>query len=134
MAVSPDSLWVALGSEIVSIPLAQVGTVEVRRSRLGAGNAMAYSLILGLATGGALAAACGSVSDADCGGVLPSVLLTWVVVGGLSAISLASSANVGVPGSDWSALRPYARFPQGLPDSLPRHGGWGVAKPGSHGP
>jgi len=124
MAVSADTLWVGVAQDsgIVSIPLAQTRTVEVRRHKLGAGKAMTYSVILGLATGGALGAACASVEDADCGGVLPAVLLSWVLWGGLSAISLESSARVGIPAADWKRLRPYARFPQGLPDSLPRRG------------
>ena len=124
MAVSADTLWVGVAqdSEIVSIPLAQVRRVEVRRHKLGAGKAMTYSVILGLATGGALSAACASVEGADCGGVLPGVFVSWMFWGGLSVISLESSAKIGVSAGDWERLRPYARFPQGLPDSLPRRG------------
>jgi hypothetical protein len=120
LAVSAESLWVALRHENVSVPFDQVERVYVRRSNLGAGQALGYSVMMGLVTGGALAAACGQVDDAACGAVLPVAVLSWLAWGALSGMSLEAGAFTGVPAAEWEQLRPYARFPQGLPESVPR--------------
>jgi len=121
IAVSPDSLWVQQHAEITSMPLERVRKVEMRRSRIGGGQVVAYSAILGGVTGIALTLACGSVEDTNCGAVLPGVFLASVALGGLLALTVESNVKLSVSAADWRALRPYARFPQGLPDSLPRH-------------
>lgn len=122
MAVSAESLWMFRDSEIVSVPLVEVRLVQVWRAERLGGKAMGYSAIVGLVTGGALTAACSQVEGASCGGVLPVVFASWMLWGGLSASSVESSAKFRVGAGDWERLRPYARFPQGLPDNLPRRG------------
>jgi hypothetical protein len=129
-AVSAESLWLARDAEIVSVPWSRVERVQVRRSTLSAGRAMAYSVVLGLLTGGALDAACSQVEAASCGGVLPVALAGWLLVGGLSAISIESSATQTLRAARWEELRRYARFPQGLPDGLPRRTRLPLAPPG----
>jgi hypothetical protein len=120
VAVSAESLWLARDSGVVSVPWSRVERVQVRRSTLGAGHAIAYSVVLGLVTGGALVAACSQVEGASCGGVLTGALAGWLLLGGLSAISIESSATQTLGAARWEELRRYARFPQGLPDGLPR--------------
>jgi hypothetical protein len=120
IAVTADSLWVLTPQQVpVSVPLAALHSVSVRRGKVGFGTTMGYSVALGLVTGGALALSCSQVAD-ECGGVLPGVLLITVVVGALASVSLESSATLSIPARRWEELRPYARFPQGMPDSL-RH-------------
>jgi hypothetical protein len=120
IAVSAESLWLAQDSGVVSVPWSRVERVQVRRSTLSVGHAMGYSVVLGLVTGGALGAACSQVEDASCGGVLPVALGGSLFFGALSAISIESSAVQTLRAARWEELRRYARFPQGLPDGLPR--------------
>lgn len=81
---------------------------------------MAWSLVGGLVSGVALTAACGSVEGAECGAVLPGVILSWGLVGGLSAATLSGSSSQRLAPEEWERLRPFARFPQGLPEGFPR--------------
>ncbi|HEX9705000.1 MAG TPA: hypothetical protein VGA20_07105 [Gemmatimonadales bacterium] len=114
LAVSPDSLWVRVNSEITVRSLIAVDHVAVRLHGLDAGKGMFWAALGGVVTGGALTAACASV-DGECGAVLPVTLLTWLLVGGVSTESLERSSKTRVPVAGWERLRPYARFPQGLP-------------------
>jgi len=122
IAVSAESVWVAPGAEIVSVPWSRVGRLQVRLSNVNGGGAMAYSVVMGLLTGGALFAACSQVEDTECAVVLPGVLGMWLLLGALSAMTIESSSQKALGAAQWEALRAYARFPQGLPDSLPRQG------------
>lgn len=122
VAVSADSLWLARDAEIVSVPWSQIERVQFRRSGLTGGKVMAYSTLLGVVTGGALVAACSQVEGTECAPVFPTVLALSLLLGGLSAISIESSAKQTVSAGRWETLGRYARFPQGLPDSLPRRG------------
>lgn len=122
IAVSAESVWVAPGAEIVSVPWSRVRRLQVRLSKVSGGGAMGYSVVMGLLTGGALFAACSQVEDTECAVVLPGVLGMWLVLGGLAAMSLESGSHKTLGAARWEELRAYARFPQGLPDGLPRHG------------
>jgi hypothetical protein len=118
IAITADTLWVLTRQQVqVSVPLASLHRVAVRRGKVGVGATMGYSVALGLATGAALTASCSQVAN-ECGEILPGILLTTVFVGALAALSVESSANLSIPARRWEELRPYARFPQGLPDSL----------------
>jgi len=120
IAVSAESVWVAPGAEIVSLPWSRVWRLQVRLSNVNGGGAMGYSVVMGLLTGGALFAACSLVEDTECAVILPGVLGMWLLLGGLSAMSIESSSQKTLGAAQWQALRAYARFPHGLPDSLPR--------------
>jgi hypothetical protein len=73
----------------------------------------------GLATGGALAAACATVEgNSNCAAVGLVVAGAWMAVGALSARSIESSSLVRLPAPASADLRPYARFPQGPPDGV----------------
>jgi hypothetical protein len=113
LAVRQDSLWLLAPDQMLAVPMAQVRQVEVRRPGLNAGGVLIWTLVGGLLTGGALTAACSSVEDASCGGVLPAVLLSWGIVGGITAAATGSGTR-RLPAQP-PALAPYARFPQGLP-------------------
>lgn len=122
LSVSADSIWVLERRpwDIRSLPLEGVRTVKVRRGK-GAGTALIWSVVGMVATGTALTAACNSVEGADCGDVFPAVVLGWGVVGGLAAIKLGAGRYQELePRVD--RLRPYARYPQGLPAEVRRGG------------
>ena len=116
LAINADSVWI-LADRIRAVPSNAVMELRIRRHRLGPGHGVAWSIVGGLITGGALTAACASVAD-DCGSVFLSVGLAWLVVGAISATSLWETSVVirgPIPSDD---LRRYARFPQGLPPVL----------------
>lgn len=117
IAVSPDSLWLLRDNALNVFPLADMRQVNVRQSSFGAGTALLWSLVVGAASGVALTAACESVA-CDCGGVLPAMLLSWTFFGGIAALAVEPShyAEFRAPAAD--QLRPYARFPQGMPEAF----------------
>lgn len=119
IAVSVDSLWVLAERTLVTVPLAQVDAVHVARHRFTPKTALVWTAVGGLLSATALTVACGQVAD-DCGYVFPGVLLSWGMVGGLSAVTVSRSANLRFDRTEWDRLRPYARFPQGIPEGFPR--------------
>lgn len=132
--VSADSLWLLARQpwDVVAVPLEGVRSVRVPRGP-GAGRVLLWTLTGMAVTGGALAAACGSVEDASCGAVFPSVALTWGLVGGLAAMRVEKERRLTLEPRP-EVLRPYARFPQGPPPGLRRFAspppGSGGAHPG----
>lgn len=116
LAARADSVWLLAEGRVISVRMDEVTGARVVRHDFGAGKVAIWTLIGALATGGGLAIACNQVSD-GCGGVFGGVALSWGIVGGLAAISLESSRRVSVDPTE-EALRPYARFPQGLPEQM----------------
>jgi len=98
-------------------PLEEVGEVSVRQHDLSFRKAMLWATIGGVATGLALTAACSSVEDTNCAPVLPAVVLSWELVGAFFGYFLGRSARLELPPAP-DALRPYARFPQGVPSTF----------------
>jgi hypothetical protein len=117
VAVQDSDLVVRRSDGVAQVPLADVRAVEIKRHDWGRSRGLAWSLLGGAATGAALAASCASVSS-GCGGVGAAVLATWLVVGGLSSLSMEASSRVRLSSPSAESLRPYARFPQGLPPGL----------------
>ena len=75
---------------------------------------VAWSLIGGLVTGGALTAACTAETD-GCAGVGLITLGLWLGIGALCAPSLEGSSRIVLPRPTPEELRAFARLPQGLP-------------------
>ncbi|HET7294792.1 MAG TPA: hypothetical protein VFM88_20380 [Vicinamibacteria bacterium] len=116
LAVEPERLLVMEPKGIRALPLAGVEQVRVKRHDWGGKRAWTWTVLGALATGGALTASCASVEDNEsCGRVGLGVGLTWLLLGGLSAMSLEKSSVERVRGPNWRELAPYARFPQGFP-------------------
>ncbi len=119
LAVAEGRLWLRADSGVREIPLSAVREVRVRRHGFGARQALTWAAVGGLVTGGALAAACGTVEgNSNCGGVGLVVAGTWLAVGALSAPSIESSSLIRLRAPASADLRPHARFPQGPPDGL----------------
>lgn len=116
VAAQGDSLWLLPpGGALRLVPLGRVTRARVPRPGITAGGIMIWAGIGGLVSGLGLTLACSSVEDTGgCGAVLPAVLAGWALVGGISA---------AITGSGWrtvatDSLAPYARFPQGLPETF----------------
>ncbi len=119
LAVERDRLWVQDEDAVMEVPLSAVREVRVKRHDYGAGKALQWALLGGVATGGALAGACSSVEGAEnCGVVGLVVAGAWLLVGALAARSMEASSRLELwhPGPE--ALQPFARLPQGLPEAL----------------
>ncbi len=68
IVVEKDRLYVRAEDGVREIPLGAVSEARVKRHGFGKSMAYTWSLIGGLATGGALAAACNSADGDGCGG------------------------------------------------------------------
>jgi hypothetical protein len=112
LAVQQDSVWLLVRGEMRVIPLGGLERVQVRRPGIDATDILLWTVVGGAATGGALTAACSSVSE-GCGPVFVVTLVLWWLVGGIAAENTQSPDRWLRP--DSAALAPYARFPQGLP-------------------
>lgn len=60
----------------------------------------------------------GSIASISNGFFLVFTLPTWLAVGSEAARLESASPLVDVPRQPWEALRPHARFPQGLPSGV----------------
>ena len=117
IAVSADSVWLRSEAALQGWAMSEVQRVYVQTNDMTAGRALTWSAIGAVVTGVTLFAACESVNEGDCGQVLGVMALVWGVFGGTSAILLDQSSKRAVTPAQWEALRPYARFPQGVPDA-----------------
>ena len=118
LAVGPQQLVVLTKEGVRGVPPREVKEARVRRHGLGPGKVLAWVVAGAVATGGALAAACASAEGGNCGAVFGLTVGLWALIGGPAAASLAKSSEHRVGGPDFAGLRPYARFPQGLPEGL----------------
>jgi len=115
LAVDGERLVLLRDATLTSWALDEVGTVYVRQHGLGFRESLVWAGVGGLLTGVALQSACDSVEGADCGGLAVVVLGLWALVGAPAAWAIGSSSTVEVVATE-ATLRPWARFPQGLPD------------------
>jgi hypothetical protein len=119
IAAEPARVWVLGKEQVFEVPLSSVAEVRVRRHGLTAQKALLWTLLGAVVTGGLLAGACESVEgNQNCGSVFAVVGGIWLGVGGLSAASMARSSSIRVPRPSAEELRPYARFPQGVPEGF----------------
>ena len=124
MAVGPEQLWVLERDGVKELPLREIDLVRVQRHGLTGQRAKAWAGLGALTTGGALTGACASVegnSGRGCVLLGAVVAVTWALIGWPSAASLGRSSELRVRKPSWNALRPYARFPQGVPEGLDLH-------------
>jgi len=69
-------------------------------------------------TGAALTAACAAADSDSCGNAFGVTVGLWALLGAPSAHSLEKSSRLLVRGPDFTSLRAYARYPQGLPEGM----------------
>lgn len=107
IAVHSDTLYV-----LREAVLETVARSDIRTARVAFYNA--HPELLGLWTAG------GILSTGTHGLGLILSAPAWLLAGSIAAISQSYHPFVTYPDRRWEALRPYARFPQGLPASLDR--------------
>jgi len=121
IAVGDDRIWIQDASGVLELPVSAVQSVHVQRHSFSGGQAFKWAAIGGLVSAGALTAACQSVEGNETGGCAASGLVFGGLIVGASALAIPS-----INASRWQsfysakpeALRPYARFPQGLPEGV----------------
>lgn len=119
VAVTDTQLLVREKGELRELPLASVREVRVGRHSRGRGYGWRWTAIGALLTGSGMAAACSSVEgNSGCAGVGASLAVAWLVVGALSAESMEASSRYRLVQPSAESLRPFARFPQGIPPGL----------------
>ena len=128
LSVSADSLWVLSNGTTRGLALGDVRGVDVRMHKWGVGRVLTWNLLAGVGSAVALSLACDSVEDTDgCGNVFLGWTVAWGLVGGVTGYFLAKSSHREVTPS-LPDLRPYVRYPQGLPDQA--ESGVGPRRPG----
>ena len=120
IAVTPDTVWLLTkaGGTLVPFDAKSVDRLDVQRHRMGGTRTLQIMSLVGAVTGALLMASCVQVDDADCGAVFPGALLTYIGVGAVFALVNSESAWMKYTPSQFIIAKPYARFPQGLPDTL----------------
>jgi hypothetical protein len=115
MAVTPDRLWLLTGgSDLRTAGSREILRVDRQRHGLGTRRMLTWIGVGGGVTTAAMMVACGSVDDA--GGCAGFGLLwagAWALVGGISWALIRPGQRVTPEALE--DLRPWARFPQGLP-------------------
>jgi hypothetical protein len=115
LAARGDSLWLLqVNGRVHTVFLADVLQAKVPHGGLTSGKVLLWTVVGSVLSGALLTTACNRVEGTDCSFVMPTVLISWGVVGGISAAISGSGMRSVNPG----ALAPYARFPQGLPDGF----------------
>lgn len=124
VAVTRDSIWLMRDSTLLVFASPAVRRVQVQRHQYDAKRTMLWMAIAGGTTALALTTACSSYESSaegsgdSCVQVFPAVLATFAIAGGLFSLFNHASSRHNFTADQVDAMRPYARFPQGKPDSL----------------
>lgn len=118
LGVSPDTLWVLSEGTVKGLALQDVSRVGVEKHKWGWKRMLMWNLVGGLSSAIGMTVACNSVEGTSgCGGVFSGVTVSWALIGGITGGLLAASSHDSVrpvPGD----LRPYVRYPQGIPPGI----------------
>ena len=105
IAATADSLWVMSGSMVVAVPVTAVAS----------GQLAGYDSESGQVAG---ATALGAISTIANGAFLVFTAPMWLIGGGMAANSQGKVGLEDLPPMQWAELGKFARFPQGIPDSM----------------
>jgi hypothetical protein len=106
ISIEADSLLVLDDLVLVSLPLACVSKADLT----------GYAASSGIASWTVL----GTLSTASHGFLLLLSAPVWLVAGISASAAETHAPHFKHPPSSWEALRPFARFPQGMPPGLSR--------------
>ena len=126
IAATRDTVWLLADSALMPFRMASLRGVNVDRHRMGFGRTLTWASIAGAATATAMLYSChlyASSSDgsgSSCSGVFPGTFVFFAVAGGLLGLLNEHSSKHHLSPERFDRLPPYARFPQGMPDSLRR--------------
>ena len=116
--MSGDTLWLQTRQGTTAFALSEVTRVQVERHRWGARRLLTFLGIGAAVTSAGMYGACTQVSE-GCAAVVPAMVLSWGLVGGIGAFAVASSRYESIPPNQ-RGLEPYARYPQGWPRDVDR--------------
>lgn len=122
LAVDAQRFWVRTSEGVREVDPGSLREVRVRRHGVTGSWARRWGLIGGLVSGVALSVACASVEGnggSECAKVGLGSAAIWMSVGFLAAPGLEASSRVELSPDQRDRLRPYARFPAGLPKDVP---------------
>lgn len=126
IAVSPDTIWLRSDSTLLPYTSASYRQVQVQRHDFGLRRTLNWLGWAGVGTGAALMVACNSYESSPdgggdsgtCIGVLPGTVLFFAAAGLVFGSINEYTSRHRVQPTDIERLRPFTRYPQGLPDSL----------------
>jgi hypothetical protein len=124
LAATSDTVWFLENGVISRYPTRDLSDIAVRRHPFTAQRAFTAMMIGGGVTAVAMMVACGRYNampnegNTECGPVLPVTLLLYALPGLLFATGQHYNSQIRMAPSEVDRLRPYARFPQGIPDSV----------------
>jgi hypothetical protein len=109
IAVGPDSVFVLAGDSLVARSIRSVRRVRVVGYDPKAADLMTWTFL-------------GTVSTASHGIVAVLSAPLWLLIGSTITSGAAHASEINVPSQHrtWEDLRPYARFPEGLPPGIDR--------------
>jgi hypothetical protein len=120
LAVDSTGLWLLRRDTVVHYDAAAINRVRLSRHSFDGKRTIVWMVLTGIGTGALLTVACSRVENTDCGGVLPAFALSYTTAGALFALGNQNSSEWHWSTQEWERLRPYARFPQGLPPGVER--------------
>lgn len=119
VSVDPGAIVVRGPAGVRSIPLAEVTSVRVKRGDIDRRVGFRWTLIGALISGVGLSVSCSTVSGAhSCAGVGGAAAGLWILLGGLASTAMDGPSHRTFRDPIVERLRPFARFPQGLPPGL----------------
>ena len=119
LAVHRDSLVLAVGDTVRWFAMDQIVRATIDRRVLGVGPSVRGMMIGGLVTGLALTIACISAESEGCAGaILPMTVGAGLVIGFLGGLETQRFRYATFAPPTVDQLRPWARYPQGMPPGL----------------
>jgi hypothetical protein len=123
LVVDADRIVVLAKDGIHDVAVPQIREVRVRRHGFDGKKAWTWTLVGALVSGIGLAVACNSVEGTNgCGAAAAAGAVPWLLFGGLSALSTERAAFRAFDPGQKDLLRPFARYPQGLPPEFDLRG------------
>jgi hypothetical protein len=119
LVAEPDCVVILGKDGIHDVAAPQIRQIRVRRHGFDGKKAWIWTLVGAAVSGVGLGAACSSVEDSgDCGVAGVAGAVPWLLFGGLSALATERSAFRSFDPDQTDRLRPFARYPQGLPSEV----------------
>ncbi len=119
LVAEPERVVILAKDGIHDVATPQVRQIRVRRHGFDGKKAWIWTLVGAAVSGVGLGAACSTVEDSgDCGVAGVAGAVPWLLFGGLSALATERSAFRSFDPGQTERLRPFARYPQGLPSEF----------------
>jgi hypothetical protein len=117
LAADSSALWILLPTVgPTMLPLAEVREVRIARHSFDVRRIAIWTTVAGGVTTAGMLGACVSIeSGGNCGFFSLAFAGAWGVVGLVSGLLVAPSSTLVLQPPQPQRIRPYARFPQGLP-------------------